>query len=333
MDLVGGCGLRYPARVGLLRCLDGDAVMALPGRCLIGRGPTCDLVLPQKNVSGQHAALEWNGGAWEIRDLGSRNGTYVDDRRLAADGRCNLVRDARLRFGRESPTWILADTSPPVAMACDGATRVWRFAEGGYLSLPSPEDHECSIYPLPDGSWVVETGSETRPLEDRSMLTTSDGSVWRVYLPVSLLSTMKEGDLPRMLAFTRMRFRHSLDEEQVEMTGFLGDARLDFHIRAHHYPLLLLARRRLADRRSGLAEPDQGWVSVDDLLQMLGMSEPHLNISIHRARTALSQAGILDAASLIERRTRTRRIRIGVQDLTIERLDAVPAMPGPVLNR
>jgi hypothetical protein len=306
--------------VGILQERDTSTRIVLSSRCLVGRAPTCDLVLPQRNVSGEHAALEWSGAGWELQDLGSRNGTFLDGKRLEPEARCLIGQDAQVRFGRESPTWTLTDASAPVAMACDLATRAWRYAEGGYLSLPGPDEHECSIYALPDGLWVVERGSDSRPIEDRATLTTADGTLWRVFLPVSLHSTVTEGQ-PLILACTRLRFRHSLDEEQVEMVGFSGATRLDYSLRAHHYPLLLLARKRLADRRAGLAAADEGWIALDDLLHMLQMSEPHLNTCIHRARVQLSRSGIVDAASLIERRVRLRRVRIGVHDLDIGLLD------------
>ena len=291
----------------------------LPSRCLIGRSPACDLVLAEKNVSGQHAVVEWTGVGWQLQDLGSRNGIYVDNQRVGPDARFALQCGHELRFGRESAPWVLRDAGAPVAMARNLGSREWQLAEGGYLSLPRPDAHECSIYQLTDGTWVLERDSEVAPLEDRATVPTSAGDLWRIFLPGPLGATMREDVPPLLVTNLRLRFRVSLDEEQVEMTGFCGDVRLDFGIRAHHYPLLLLARRRLGDHRA--AEADQGWLSLDDLLRMLNMSESHLNICIHRARTQLSQAGVRDAASLIERKPRTRRLRLGLHDLELVPLD------------
>lgn len=307
---------------------DTNTRMFLPSRCLIGRSPTSDLVLAEKNVSGQHAVLEWTGALWQLQDLGSRNGTFFDNQRIGPDVRIALQCGHALRFGRESAPWLVQDIAAPVAMARNLSSREWQLAAGGYLSLPRLDAHECSIYQLADGTWVLERDSEVAPIEDRATVPTSAGALWRIYLPGSLGSTMREDVPPVLVTNLRLRFRFSLDEEQVEMTGYCGDARLDFGIRAHHYPLLLLARRRLGDHRA--AEADQGWLSLEDLLRMLNMSESHLNISIHRARAQLSQAGVLDAASLIERKPRTRRLRLGLHDLELMPLDgALP--PGPHL--
>jgi len=50
-----------------------------PGTQTIGRSSTCEIVIPDPAVSKQHAAIELSGGTLLIRDLGSRNGTFVND--------------------------------------------------------------------------------------------------------------------------------------------------------------------------------------------------------------------------------------------------------------
>ena len=49
---------------------------------VIGRSPTCTLRLSDGWVSGQHAAIRWTGTGWSIKDLSSRNGTFVDGVRM-----------------------------------------------------------------------------------------------------------------------------------------------------------------------------------------------------------------------------------------------------------
>ena len=83
---------------------------------------------------------------------------------------------------------------------------------------------------------MLERDSEVAPLEDRAIVPTSAGDLWRIFLPGPLGATMREDVPPLLVTNLRLRFRVSLDEEQVEMTGFCGDVRLDFGIRAHHYP-------------------------------------------------------------------------------------------------
>lgn len=49
---------------------------------LIGRGSHCDLVLDDETVSTDHAELTRRGASYLIADLGSKNGTIVNGRRI-----------------------------------------------------------------------------------------------------------------------------------------------------------------------------------------------------------------------------------------------------------
>ena len=67
-----------------LRSLDGGEVLLFDEAVTIGRHPLNDLVLEQSKISNRHAAIEWDGARWWIRDLGSRNGTLVNRRPIDA---------------------------------------------------------------------------------------------------------------------------------------------------------------------------------------------------------------------------------------------------------
>lgn len=62
------------------------------GRLTLGRSPRCELVLADDTVSRRHATLQLRDGRWYLVDLGSSNGTWVNDRR---------VFDAEVRPGDE----------------------------------------------------------------------------------------------------------------------------------------------------------------------------------------------------------------------------------------
>jgi predicted component of type VI protein secretion system len=49
---------------------------------LIGRDELCDLVIPDRQVSRQHASISLEGDHYVLRDLGSKNGTFVNGREL-----------------------------------------------------------------------------------------------------------------------------------------------------------------------------------------------------------------------------------------------------------
>jgi hypothetical protein len=54
------------------------------GNMVVGRTPECELALDDTFVSQQHARLFAKNGSWYVEDLGSTNGTFVNDQRLAA---------------------------------------------------------------------------------------------------------------------------------------------------------------------------------------------------------------------------------------------------------
>lgn len=62
----------------------------------LGRAPHCDVTIGDDSVSGTHATLLWRAGRWELRDAGSRNGSYVDGTRITE---CRLPDACEIRLG------------------------------------------------------------------------------------------------------------------------------------------------------------------------------------------------------------------------------------------
>jgi pSer/pThr/pTyr-binding forkhead associated (FHA) protein len=67
------------------------------GRHSVGRLRDCDLSIDDESVSRRHAILEVTPDGLCVEDLGSANGTFVDEQRLT--GRQLLATFASLRFG------------------------------------------------------------------------------------------------------------------------------------------------------------------------------------------------------------------------------------------
>lgn len=75
-------------------------------RTVIGRHPSCDVMIPESAVSRQHAeiVLATSGsGTISLRDLGSRNGTYVNGEQVSGPvplsvGDCISIGGLQLRL-------------------------------------------------------------------------------------------------------------------------------------------------------------------------------------------------------------------------------------------
>jgi hypothetical protein len=49
----------------------------------LGRDPICDLTLTDETASARHARLSYHHGQWWVEDLGSMNGTFLNQEKLA----------------------------------------------------------------------------------------------------------------------------------------------------------------------------------------------------------------------------------------------------------
>src|SRR5215217_6071147 len=89
-------------------------------RLTLGTDPANDLTLPtDPTLSRLHAALERYGAGWCVRDLDSRNGTFVNGQRVWHER--PLRPGDELRVAR--PGWSIAVISPPAARAPRPASR------------------------------------------------------------------------------------------------------------------------------------------------------------------------------------------------------------------
>jgi hypothetical protein len=273
-------------------------------------------------VSTQHALLRWVDPHWEVKDLASSNGTYLDGRRIDDRQPATAAVGSKIAFGRLDEQWELVDASPPQVMLVpiDGGEPV--VLEGELLALPSIDDPDTTIYRGPGGLWILEQAdASVAPLASGQMFY-SGGRAWRFCCPETPHATSRfAGREPgTVLADLELAFSVSRDEEFVELRVLHGGSAIDVGTRAFNYQLLTLARRRLADAKAGTPETSCGWVYLDDLAKDLDVTQQQVNVDVFRARKSFEALGIADAATIVERRPPTRQLRIGTGRFAISTL-------------
>ncbi|CAM2890329.1 FHA domain-containing protein [Actinomyces slackii] len=78
--------------------LAGSTVPLSPSSIIIGRSPSCTLVLDDSYASSRHARVFPKDGAWWLEDLGSTNGTTMDGRPV--HGAVELPMNIPVRIGQ-----------------------------------------------------------------------------------------------------------------------------------------------------------------------------------------------------------------------------------------
>ena len=64
---------------------------------VIGKDPTCNIVLQDSFMSSKHAEIKAEAGIWVLKDMGSTNGTFVNDKRVDKQ---ELVDNDMIMFGK-----------------------------------------------------------------------------------------------------------------------------------------------------------------------------------------------------------------------------------------
>ncbi len=152
-----------------------------------------------------------------------------------------------------------------------------RTASDGLLALPDATDPCVTLEEDRHGRWTLEVDGNARLAVDHERIHAQ--GIWTLRIPPFEVITLRD--------YT------------------------------HHEVLLALARARRADQETGLPTSEQGWTYVDDLLDMLKLDMlkldiKRLNVNIFRARQHLARVRALDVGTLIERRSTTRQIRLGI---------------------
>ena len=118
---------------------------AIAPKTTIGRNHEGEVVVLASSVSREHAELKKTDAGWSVRDLGSRNGTFVDGARV--QGRLTMSARSVLKIG-DVAMWFLAEvahepvarSSMATATAGGGLVRYLITSDGSELCLVGSAD-------------------------------------------------------------------------------------------------------------------------------------------------------------------------------------------------
>lgn len=293
-----------------------EAFIPLTPHHTFGRLAATDTQIDKPYISKLHAAIEWNGRSWRIKNLGL-NGTWVNDLALA-EGECiTLEPNDHIHLAEQhEPGYKVMDLTPPADMLWPLTSDQGKSAvpvEPIYLSryhlLPDNQSPELALYQdEQDQQWYAESSSnhlehQRQPICQGDTLQFNN-RLWR-FVPAQVYGpTEARSHKSHTLTEFEFVFNLSLDEETTQLELHHPKQHLDLAVRSHHYLMLQLARHRAEDASQGLDFSSQGWVYADQLASELGLDATHMNIQIFRARKQLADSlpEIADHQNLLERR-------------------------------
>lgn len=281
-----------------------------------------DTAINKPYISKLHAAIEWNGDQWRIKNLGL-NGTWINGTSLIQGDTRDLAIGDEIHFAEQTdPGFRVINLAPPADMLWP-LTASPQQVEPIYLSryhlLPNNDQPELAIYyHEPTLQWYQEAlhqqSEHQAPELNDGDLVQFGNTHWQfvraqIYGPTEAKKSHHINDYEFI-------FTMSLDEETTQLK-LQHQQTLDLAVRTHHYLLLQLARHRADDAKRGLDNKSQGWVYADQLAAELGVDSTHMNIQIFRARKQLADSlpDAQDQQCLLERRG--GKIRFGCEKFKI----------------
>ena len=263
------------SRLGDERGLQRTPLQPLPFR--IGRASGVSLVLSSVSVSKAHAEIYAEGPALRVRDLGSRNGTFVNRQRVenapfnegdvlhVGDHEFRLVRDANPLDDR-----TVAITAPLSRHFLTGARAVRQMIDEGAITtlfqpiLTLPSQHVCAYEALGRGLFPGLPAGPVELFELAGQLgPETQAELSRLFRRSAVAAVRERPDPPLLFLNThpaeleRPGLLESLEELRAFAPGV--DLVLEIHESAlAHTDFISLLRSRLSEINVGLAYDDFG---------------------------------------------------------------------------
>ena len=118
---------QVPLLIATAGPLKGQRYQVTEDGLLLGREDTCDVVIPDTSVSREHARLLLHNGTVWVQDAGSRNGVYVNQKRVVRHR--PMGAGDQLTIGAHAFTLELSSRFPEgdsLSARLAGTTRSWR---------------------------------------------------------------------------------------------------------------------------------------------------------------------------------------------------------------
>lgn len=312
---------------------DGVILHAIPlseSPLYIGRAPENDVVVAEQTVSSNHASAWIEAGQVWLKDLGSRNGTFVNDDRI--QGPAPVHPGDAIRLGPDMELRVHGEgmsLGPPMALLVEDTTssvrfpvRSDRFHIGGgnddHLPIEGAGPQAATLIVYPDGEAYLggDDGQET-PIAPGDTFEVGGRTLKLLALAPSYTATV-EAEPSRYPYTLKVTLDGVSGPEALLSDDRAGEShRVDADNRA--VLLFVLGRQWLEDHKAGKARTERGWCSDSDVSVGIwgrkGTSDANaLHVLTHRLRKELKKAGF--DPWFIEKRRRALRIR--VKDVTIE---------------
>ena len=303
--------------MAVLRRIRDRRCISVGAHALVGRYPTCDIVLPNPRVSGNHALFLHDDDGWSVKPHLTTNGTSIDDVVAPPGVRHRIIRTGtRMWMGTTEEEWEWVDLGPPGPAAVDSSGSIL-VADEATLALP--DEHHPQLLVAATGSvWSIH-GDERNPVVDGELLQFAD-ETFRLLLPAMLRGGSQQTAPSDSLPDLKLELTISPDGDEIRHSAVVvGGARRTLRVRRHTHLLLELGEARMSDAVAGLPEPEQGWLDVELLCRRLGLSPSLLHLWTFRARAQLAMAGIPHPMEVIEDRgERARRqLRLGIGEVLV----------------
>ncbi|MEQ1570120.1 MAG: FHA domain-containing protein [Myxococcota bacterium] len=266
----------------------------------IGRGPMNGVVLTDDSVSWQHAQAWIEGGAAWVRDLGSRNGTFVNGQRAAGSVRLSDGDQVRIGVhvvlrlsGGGGPAWRarhLEDVATGARVMFRGDRFVLGSAPGSDLRVASWPPRAATVVLHANGEVWVGTEADEVPIDPARPFEVHGR--W-LRLVDALMDHAPTVDLsptgyPYVLTVNgngaggpTAVLRDPIDRRELALTGNRG--------------VLLFALARQWARDADRPAAERGWCLTEDVLTALwgrGSKDANpLNVLVHRLRAHLTEEG------------------------------------------